>query len=209
MPLTPEDVISKTFQATRFAEGYNQDEVDDFLDEVVSTLRSLNTQIDDLESKVRISQSEVERLQSEGTASESAAAVSMAKPESSPAESTSIIDAGMAGLAAGTEGDASSAAGMLLLAQRLHDEHVRNGQNQRDQLIAEARARADKLIADAEENRTSTLSTLELERDQLQSFIDGLRVHEQEYRARMRSFLQAQLSDLDSQQSLEPDAAPI
>ena len=38
MALTPEDVVNKRFQATKFREGYDQDEVDDFLDEVVVEL---------------------------------------------------------------------------------------------------------------------------------------------------------------------------
>ena len=36
MALTAEDVINKRFQPTKFREGYDQDEVDDFLDEVVA-----------------------------------------------------------------------------------------------------------------------------------------------------------------------------
>ena len=42
MALTPEDVVNKRFQSTKFREGYDQDEVDDFLDEVVVELRRLN-----------------------------------------------------------------------------------------------------------------------------------------------------------------------
>lgn len=42
MPLTPEDVVNKRFQPTKFREGYDQDEVDDFLDEIVVELRRLN-----------------------------------------------------------------------------------------------------------------------------------------------------------------------
>ena len=34
MSLTPEDVVNKRFQPTKFREGYDQDEVDDFLDEM-------------------------------------------------------------------------------------------------------------------------------------------------------------------------------
>ena len=41
MALTPEDVVNKRFQPTKFREGYDQDEVDDFLDEVVVELRRL------------------------------------------------------------------------------------------------------------------------------------------------------------------------
>lgn len=37
--ITPEDVVSKRFGATKFRVGYDQDEVDDFLDEIVVALR--------------------------------------------------------------------------------------------------------------------------------------------------------------------------
>lgn len=215
VPLTPDEVISKTFQPTRFAEGYNQDEVDDFLDEVVATLRSLNQEIDDLNAKLKASQAKVAELEAApkpAAAPAPAPAVDVVKAAEAKAPVSEVAKVEvapspmpMADLAALSGGDgASGAAGMLLLAQRLHDEHVRNGENQRDQLVADARSRAEKMVRDAEETRVTTLSTLELERDELQDFIDSLRAHEQEYRTRMRSFLQAQLADLDTQQSLEP-----
>ena len=43
--LVPEDVIQQRFSATRFTIGYNQDEVDDFLDQVVVTLRGLDVRL--------------------------------------------------------------------------------------------------------------------------------------------------------------------
>ena len=48
MALTPEDVVNKRFQPTKFREGYDQDEVDDFLDEIVVELRRLNAENEDL-----------------------------------------------------------------------------------------------------------------------------------------------------------------
>ena len=48
MALTPEDVINKRFQPTKFREGYDQDEVDDFLDEIVVELRRINQENDAL-----------------------------------------------------------------------------------------------------------------------------------------------------------------
>ena len=39
--LTADDVLNKKFQATKFREGYEQDEVDRFLDHVVETMRYL------------------------------------------------------------------------------------------------------------------------------------------------------------------------
>lgn len=52
MALTPEDVVNKRFQPTKFREGYDQDEVDDFLDEIVVELRRLNQENDELRRKV-------------------------------------------------------------------------------------------------------------------------------------------------------------
>lgn len=39
--ITPEEVAAVRFRATKWQEGYDQDEVDDFLDEVVVALRAL------------------------------------------------------------------------------------------------------------------------------------------------------------------------
>ena len=41
MPLTPEDVQNKRFSTVRFKEGYDEEEVDAFLDEVEAELRRL------------------------------------------------------------------------------------------------------------------------------------------------------------------------
>ena len=62
MALTPDDVVNKTFQPTKFREGYDQDEVDDFLDEVVNTLRALQTENDELKAKLSACENRVGEL---------------------------------------------------------------------------------------------------------------------------------------------------
>ena len=52
MPLTPEDVVNKRFQPTKFREGYDQDEVDDFLDEIVVELRRVYQENEDLRRRL-------------------------------------------------------------------------------------------------------------------------------------------------------------
>jgi len=47
MALTPEQVLNKHFQTTQFRRGYEERDVDDFLDEVVAEMRSLIEQRDD------------------------------------------------------------------------------------------------------------------------------------------------------------------
>lgn len=52
MALSPEEVVNKQFHETKFRDGYDQDEVDDFLDEVVVELRRLHQENDDLRQRV-------------------------------------------------------------------------------------------------------------------------------------------------------------
>ncbi|WP_048555621.1 DivIVA domain-containing protein, partial [Nostocoides japonicum] len=52
MALTPEDVLEKTFTQTQFRRGYDEREVDDFLDEVVAEMRRLSTQADDVRTQL-------------------------------------------------------------------------------------------------------------------------------------------------------------
>src|SRR5690606_9596370 len=46
--LTAEDVLNKAFSKTKYREGFDQDEVDDFLDEVAHTISSLIAERDGL-----------------------------------------------------------------------------------------------------------------------------------------------------------------
>lgn len=50
--LTPEAVVNKRFKPTKFREGYDQDELDDFLDEVVVTLRDLTAENNALQGEI-------------------------------------------------------------------------------------------------------------------------------------------------------------
>ena len=52
MPLTPEDVANKQFTSTRLKPGYDETEVDEFLDEVEAELTRLYRENDELRSKL-------------------------------------------------------------------------------------------------------------------------------------------------------------
>ncbi|MEH3078974.1 MAG: hypothetical protein PGN11_20325 [Quadrisphaera sp.] len=75
-----------------------------------------------------------------------------------------------------------SATGMLALAQKLHDDFVRSGEEQRDQILGEAKERASRLVREAEEKHRQTLGSLEQERSLLERKIDELRIFERDYR---------------------------
>ena len=52
MPLTPEDVANKQFTSTRLKPGYDETEVDEFLDEVEAELTRLYRENDELRAKL-------------------------------------------------------------------------------------------------------------------------------------------------------------
>lgn len=184
--LTTEDVLNKKFQYVKFREGYDQDEVDEFLDEVVSTIYSLQMENQDLKEKLEAAERRVAELSnSDFTPAETPA------PVAAPAVETPAPAAALTG-----PQDAESATSMLALAQRVHDEYVRDGEEQSAKIIAEANAEREKIIADAQKQKDSLLSQLDQERELLENKINGLRTFESEYRSNLRSHLESLLSEV-------------
>ncbi len=186
MALTPEDVVNKRFQPTKFREGYDQDEVDDFLDEVVVELRRLGQENEDLRQRLIASESRIAELQRSGSAPAQAAAPAPAAPEPVAEPEPQPVAAAPAAAAAAPVDSASvdtnNTNGLLQLARRLHEEHVREGIEKRDALIAEGHATAARVVAEAEAKQRSQISSLEGERTTLENRIDELRTFEREYR---------------------------
>lgn len=219
MTLTPEDVINKRFQPTKFREGYDQDEVDDFLDEIVVELRRLNQENEDLRKQVETAGGQVAPEQR----SDSAASAPVAPEETKPAAAPSETREAPAPVAAATTTTAApaatettqprtesaeSAAGVLAMAQKLHDEYVAQGRSERERLISEGRTQADKLVSDGKRTKEETLSTLEKEKSRLEASVSELRTFERDYRSNLKNFINGQLRDIDSTGSLAPNNAP-
>jgi len=193
MALTPEDVVNKRFQATKFREGYDQDEVDDFLDEVVVELRRLTQENEDL--KARLSGGET-------AAPVAAAPAQVAEPVNTPepvAEPVAAVVPAPVAAAPVTEVDETAGTTNLLqLARRLHEEHVKEGAEKRDALIAEGHATAARVIAESEAKQRAQINVLDKERSVLENKIEELRTFEREYRQKLKSYIEGQLRDLDS-----------
>jgi DivIVA domain-containing protein len=189
MALTPEDVVNKRFQPTKFREGYDQDEVDDFLDEVVVELRRLGQENEDLRQRLIASESRIAELQRNNTPStgEQQQAPVAPQPMKYP---TAQVDVGAV--------DPSNTNNLLQLARRLHEEHVREGIEKRDALIAEGHATAARVVADAEAKQRQQISGLEQERSLLEHRIDELRTFEREYRQKLKNYIEGQLRELDA-----------
>lgn len=202
--LTADDVLKKTFQTTKFREGYDQDEVDDFLDEIVNTLRTLQTENGELKAQVAgLEQGEAVAVADTASADATAVveAVSDEEPEPAPAI-VEVVEAPPAYTPPAGASEPESATGMLQLAQRLHDEYVRNGQAEGDRVVSEARAEAERLVGDAENQRNRTLQQLETEQATLESKISQLRAFERDYRLRLKGYLGSLVEQLDAQSSV-------
>lgn len=184
MALTPEDIVNKRFQSSKLLrEGYDQDEVDDFLDEIVVEMRALIAERDSLRQRL-----EAAELRQGDAPSAPATQVAEAFPQ---APSTGdVLD------------ETQSSNSMLVLARRLHEEHVREGIEKRDALIAEAHENAARIISDAETTATTQITKYNATISELESKVTELRSFEAEYRSHLRSYIEAQLTDLDALKSV-------
>lgn len=238
MALTPEDVVNKRFQPTKFREGYDQDEVDDFLDEIVIELRRLNAENEDLRTQlaecVGGSKSEssvpapvsaaaktgqvtapVKEEKKSGSAkaepaksngSKTAAAQTSAVPAKSEAPAAAA-SAPAAGTSASAVSETETAAGILAMAQKMHDDYVGAGVEQRDKIIAEAQIEATGLITDAEDKSAKILSSLEQQKATLERKVEQLRGFERDYRSRLKAYIEGQLRDLDASGTVASETA--
>lgn len=196
MPLTPEDVVNKRFQPTKFREGYDQDEVDDFLDEIVLELRRLNQENEDLRQRLLASEGRINELQRSGAG----LVAQLQTSESASAAAPSAFPEAAAELPAV---DSSNTNNLLQLARKLHDEHVAEGIAKRDALIAEGHATAARLVREAEAAQRAEVQKFEREKALIENDIAQLRSYEREYRMKLKAYIEAQLGDLDGAASLE------
>ncbi|WP_066038979.1 DivIVA domain-containing protein [Herbiconiux solani] len=202
MALTPEDVVNKRFSQTKFREGYDQDEVDDFLDEVVVELRRLTQENEELKAKLE-----------SGASSEAPAPVAAVVEEAvvevpAPAP-VAEVPAPVAAAPAAPEVDDESVSttNLLQLARRLHDEHVKEGADKRDALIAEGHATAARIVAEAETKQRNELARLNQEKAGIEHRIDELRTFEKDYRAGLKTYIEDQLQELTSS-SVDGEKSP-
>ena len=195
MALTPEDIVNKRFQSTKFRDGYDQDEVDDFLDEVVVEMRRVMQENEDLKQEIQAQEARIAELQR--SAGESSPEPSVAEPPQPVSASQPQTPTGVPQPMADPV-EAESTNNLLQLARRLHEEHVREGIQKRDELIAEGHAQSARLVAEAEAEQRRQLATFEDEKKVLEGRIESLRQFERDYRQSLKGFITNQLSALDT-----------
>ena len=180
MAITPEDLITKSFKIVTEEAGYDRNEVDDFLDELVVELRALYSERDALERQV-------EQLSANAPDSP-AAAVAPAQSSAAPAAAP------------------QDAAALLAMAQKVHDDYVAQGEKAKAELIEEAEKKADAMVSEAQQQREEILSRLTDEKEELEIAVEALRGFESRYRSKLLQHLDAQVQELKNLKSIEASA---
>ncbi|EHB88100.1 MULTISPECIES: DivIVA domain-containing protein [Rothia] len=180
MAITPEDLITKSFKIVTEESGYDRNEVDDFLDELVVELRALYSERDALERQV-------EQLSANAPDSP-AAAVAPAQSSAAPAAAP------------------QDAAALLAMAQKVHDDYVAQGEKAKAELLEEAERKADAMVSEAQQQREEVLSRLTDEKEELEIAVEALRGFESRYRSKLLQHLDAQVQELKNLKSIEASA---
>jgi DivIVA domain-containing protein len=221
MPLTPADVRNKQFSTTRLRPGYDEEEVDAFLDEVEAELDRLIQENEELRGKL----AEVLRGGKAPVALNAPHAEPSAQEMIQPPEPPRIEperrpqEPVMMGMKP-AEDNMDTAARVLALAQQTADQAIADARREADetlgrarreadevltkarrqaeQITSDARARAESLERDAQERHRQAMGSLVQSREELERRVDDLRAFEREYRSRLKAYLEGQLRDLEA-----------
>ncbi len=221
MPLTPADVRNKQFSTTRLRPGYDEEEVDAFLDEVEAELDRLIQENEELRAKLaevlrggkmQQQQQPLNSPHMDGSDLMSQEPPHRQEPERRPepmsmhkssAEDNMDTAARVLALAQQTADQAIADARReadetLSRARREADDLLTKARRQSEQITSDARARAESLERDAQERHRQAMGSLVQSREELERRVDDLRAFEREYRSRLKAYLEGQLRDLEA-----------
>ena len=181
MAISVKDIQEKEF-STQAADGYNVEQVDDFLDELAEQLGSMVRESLALTNQVKQLESELAALKAEKADMEK-----------------KLPDYNENGYFRNLE---SAMRESLIGAQRIADETITEAKKKAQQTVADANAKAEKTIADATEQAEAAtaraekaVSELKAEEDRLHAVVDA-------YRNNFQKLLDEQLEALTASEAL-------
>jgi DivIVA domain-containing protein len=143
MPLTPADVHNVAFSKPPIGKrGYNEDEVDAFLDLVESELARLIEENADL--RQRVSELDSELVAARSGAIQATQAIPLYQPQPEPVVVQTVTDTTEL-----AEDQALKAARVLSLAQDTADRLTTTARAESDKLLADAHASAEQIVSEA------------------------------------------------------------
>lgn len=189
MPISVRDIQEKEFSRQK-RDGYNIEEVDDFLDEISDQLSVLIRENMALAEQVKALQAENEKLEASASAPAPAAAEPAPAPIPAPVEAVSSDEPAY---------DEPSYFKNLQLTLR---DTLINAQRIADETVAEARKKAQEVISSAEEQAATTVSNAKVEAESVKAEADNIRKTIATYRANFRRLVEGQVQVLKETDSL-------
>ncbi|MET0423346.1 MAG: DivIVA domain-containing protein [Actinoplanes sp.] len=230
MPLTPADIHNMAFKKPPMGKrGYDEEEVDAFLDEVEQELIRL------LEENM-VLQDQIQRGGGGGNAGQQAASMQMsselaglaqqldrlqearARAEQNARSMQAQLERARTATPAAPPPSADADdrnARVLMMAQRTADDHMRDAEREADALLSTARGKAEQLTSeaqlkaatiesDARREHTEAMNGIGVKREALLDQIDRLGQLAQSYHAALNSHVTQQLQELNSSPDMPP-----
>ncbi|GAA4443872.1 DivIVA domain-containing protein [Phytohabitans houttuyneae] len=215
MPLTPADVHNVAFKKPPLGQrGFDEEEVDAFLDEVEQELIRLIEENNQLRAQLERSGGRAEptsdrwmdaelddvRIQLDRAQRDRASAEQAARSAQMELERARSQGGPMGG------GDGDQVARVLMMAQRTADDHLGDARREADGLLADARSRAadltgearaaaDEVERDARQRHQEAMGGLDAKRTATLRHIEELQQFERQYRSRLTAYIESQLRD--------------
>src|SRR5690348_850578 len=165
MPLTPADVHNVAFSKPPIGKrGYNEDEVDAFLDLVENELSRLIEENTDLRQRVAELDSELASARSGGAAVAAQPTQTLPvyepepEPEPEPAPQPAYEAPAAQQVAPAPEDQHLRAAKVLSLAQDTADRLTNGAKAESEKMLSDARAQADAMVAEARQTAETTVT---------------------------------------------------
>lgn len=213
MALTPHDVANKQFTTVRFKEGYDLDEVDNFLDEVELTLNAITLEVQDLRSvsKGTVPDSVREEMRSLGVENsrlkseldqvqrqlQGGHGASGGTPKASQ-DRIAALEAQIYSLKSMQAEQTASGTSLTAGEQGVASVRILElAQHAADDVLASARIEAENMLSEKKESVIRETRDLDAQRVAMERRVEELRAYEREYRGRLRNYLEAQLRELD------------
>ena len=227
MPLMPVDVRNKQFATTRLRPGYDEEEVDTFLDEVEAEMERLLQENQELRARLA-------GYPGGGTPAAPAPGSALTEPDPQSLAAEPVLPEpqrppvpALMGMP-GQEPSMDTVARVLVLAQqtadqaladarrgagetlgrarRAADEILGKARSQAEQITSDARAVAESLQRDAQERYHQAVGSLVQDREELERRVGDLRAFERDCRGRLKAYMEGQLRELAAD---APDSEPF
>lgn len=174
MAISVKDIQEKEF-STQAADGYNPEQVDDFLDALADQIGATNREMQALNARIR----------------ELEAALAEAESKTPDYNETGYF-----------KNLESAMRESLIGAQRIADETVSEAQHTAEKTVADANARAEKTVADAKAEAEALLAAAKNEAETIKTESEQLHTMATTYCENFKKLVEEQLSVLNAKEAL-------